>query len=330
MTQVALTGDPTNSANVTYPISPIVVNSETLSSTNPDGVVHVDATQAQAGETSTITVTATDPATNTTTSQSFLVTVAANTNSYTGLTLAPVAFGATQTYTVNTPQTIQLQGSSANSGQPLTYAITTQPTHGTISNFNATTGTLTYTPNPGFQGNDSFQFTVTNTTANSPVDPRRSPCRRPLSPTAAPVTATIRQWRPTTIQLAGSRLPRAARPSTYASRPSRPRELSAVQRGAGPWSILRPRYVGDRYLPVHGDDRRSACAGAGQPAGDRDREPGQYAGRSHGGTGHPDGPVRRAEQGPAPGQQPESRCRTRRSPTRWSPSRPRGRPPSST
>ena len=99
MTQVALTGRPDELGSQTFPVSPIVVNSETLSTTNPDGVVHVNATQAQAGETSTITVTATDPSTNTTTSQSFLATVAANTSSYTGLTLAPVAFGATQTYT---------------------------------------------------------------------------------------------------------------------------------------------------------------------------------------------------------------------------------------
>ena len=173
MTQVALEADPANSANITYPVSPIVVNSETLSTTNPDGVIHVNATQAQAGETSTITVTATDPSTNTSTSQSFVATVAANTSSYTGLTLAPVAFGATQTYSVNTPQTIQLQGSAANSGQTLTYAITTQPTHGTISNFNATTGTLTYTPNAGYQGNDSFQFTVAYTTTSSMTRPAR-------------------------------------------------------------------------------------------------------------------------------------------------------------
>ncbi len=207
MTQVALTNDPVSGAK-SYPMSPIVVNSESLSTTNPDGVIHVNATQAQAGETSNITVTATDPSTNTSTSQSFVATVAANTNSYTGLTLAPVAFGATQTYSVNTPQTIQLQGSNANSGATLTYAITTQPTHGTLSNLNASTGTVTYTPNAGYQGNDSFQFTVTNPTASPALV--SSPKTVTLSttaaspPTAAPVSATTQFGAPTTIQLAGT------------------------------------------------------------------------------------------------------------------------------
>ncbi len=206
MTQVALTSDPV-SGDQTFPMSPIVVNSETLSTTNPDGVVHVNATQAQAGETSTITVTATDPATNTSQSQSFVATVAANTNSYTGLTLQPVAFAATQTYSVNTPQAIQLQGSAANSGAALTYAITTQPTNGTLSNFNATTGTVTYTPNPGFQGNDSFQFTVTNSSATVPTSAPKTVTLTTTAaqpPTASPVTATTQFGNPTTIQLAGS------------------------------------------------------------------------------------------------------------------------------
>jgi cyclophilin family peptidyl-prolyl cis-trans isomerase len=203
MTQVALTKDPVSSAN-SYPVSPIVVNSETLSTTNPNGVIHVNATQAQAGETSTITVTATDPATNTSQTQSFVATVAANTNSYTGLTLAPVAFGATQTYSVNTPQTIQLQGSAANSGATLTYAITTQPTHGTLST-PSSTGSVTYTPNAGYQGSDSFQFTVTNATthvASSPKTVSLTTTPSPL-PTASPVSASTQFGNPTTIQLAG-------------------------------------------------------------------------------------------------------------------------------
>jgi cyclophilin family peptidyl-prolyl cis-trans isomerase len=205
MTQVALTKDPVSGAE-SYPVSPIVVNTATLSSTNPDGVVHIDATQTQAGENSTITVTATDPGTNTSTSQSFQVTVQPNTNSYTGLTLKPVAFAATQTYHVNTPQTIQLQGSAANTGAALTYAITTQPTHGTLSGLNAGTGTVTYTPSSGFQGNDSFQFTVTNSSANLTSSPKAVTLTTTAStaPTASPVTATSSLGNPVTIQLAGS------------------------------------------------------------------------------------------------------------------------------
>jgi len=217
MTQVALEQDPsTTTPAVTYPVSPIVVNSETLSTTNPDGVIHVNATQAQAGENSTITVTATDPSTNTSTSQSFVATVAANTNSYSALTLAPVAFGATQTYSVNTPQTIQLQGSNANSGATLTYKITTQPTHGTLST-PTSAGVVTYTPNSGYQGNDSFQFTVTNPTANLTSSPKTvNLSTTPASPpTAAPVTASSQYGAATPIQLAGS-APTSGQAITYA------------------------------------------------------------------------------------------------------------------
>ena len=34
------------------------------------------------------------------------------------------------------------------------------PAHGTLSGFNPTTGAVTYTPDPGFSGDDNFQFTV--------------------------------------------------------------------------------------------------------------------------------------------------------------------------
>ena len=49
MTQVALSGDP-GTGSQTYPTSPIVVSSETLSNTNPNGVVHIDTTHARVGE----------------------------------------------------------------------------------------------------------------------------------------------------------------------------------------------------------------------------------------------------------------------------------------
>jgi hypothetical protein len=45
-------------------------------------------------------------------------------------------------------------------GATLTYAISSAPTLGTISDFNATTGAFTYTPNASSTGSDSFTFTV--------------------------------------------------------------------------------------------------------------------------------------------------------------------------
>ena len=59
---------------------------------------------------------------------------------------------------------IQLFGSNpnANTTLPLTYAITTPPTNGTISAFDASTGALTYTPTQNYAGPDAFAYTVTD------------------------------------------------------------------------------------------------------------------------------------------------------------------------
>jgi hypothetical protein len=50
------------------------MSSVTLSKVNPDGVLHIDATAAGPGQSSTVTVTATDPTTHTTATQTFTVT----------------------------------------------------------------------------------------------------------------------------------------------------------------------------------------------------------------------------------------------------------------
>jgi peptidyl-prolyl cis-trans isomerase-like 1 len=288
MTKVALNG--------TTPLSPILMSSVTLSNTNPNGVIHVNATQATAGQVANITVTANDSVNHTTTSQTFQVNVtqdivngavniprpfinpipnqvvgvvqttptiqgqtaifqapgvdanptdvltyvvAGGVNSagtgftpllnatatttasgqitvvpnpgftgvinmlvgvrdntdrsntgdvnnianwdYTPVTLtvantapvnlAPIATPGTAAVVANTPTTIQLAGTTSNpqsTTQTLTFNLLGQPAHGTISGFNAQTGTLTYTPNSSFQGTDSFPFSVTDTGAPGP------------------------------------------------------------------------------------------------------------------------------------------------------------------
>jgi len=44
----------------------------------------------------------------------------------------------------------------------LTYAILNGPTNGVLGTLNAITGAVTYTPNPNFNGNDFFRFTVSD------------------------------------------------------------------------------------------------------------------------------------------------------------------------
>lgn len=307
MTQVELEQNPqvglgNPNAPKDFPVSKIQINSAALSNTNPNGVIHVDATRAKAGETSTVTVTANDPATSTKATRSFSVNVAANTQNeraflkqlpypskivtttpgtttnpavvytqhvavnqkdifilpavdpegdkltYTvqaGLTtsatgtqsfvpipatqgtatvdqatgivtvtpaqgftgdinllvgvrdqtnraasgataddpanfdwhqiilnvsgttptaLTPIALPVTQTVAAGNGSTIQLNGQSANpsTSTGLTYNLVSQPANGTISQFNASTGSLVYTPATNFEGTDSFQYTVTD------------------------------------------------------------------------------------------------------------------------------------------------------------------------
>ncbi len=63
---------------------------------------------------------------------------------------------------------ITLTGSDPNTPpHSLTYSIVANPTHGTLSGFNASTGAVTYKPNAGYYGPDSFTFKDNNGTADS-------------------------------------------------------------------------------------------------------------------------------------------------------------------
>ena len=56
----------------------------------------------------------------------------------------------------NTPLSIILAGSNPDPNSTLTAKIVSPPSHGTLGAINQDTGTVTYTPNPGFTGSDSF------------------------------------------------------------------------------------------------------------------------------------------------------------------------------
>ena len=92
--------------------------------------------------------------------------VTVNVTSGTGINHPPTANSLTGSSTVqvvnNVPTTVQLSGNANDAGQTLTFQITTQPTHGTISNLNAQTGSFTYTPASDYIGPDSLTFTTTD------------------------------------------------------------------------------------------------------------------------------------------------------------------------
>jgi len=80
---------------------------------------------------------------------SFTINKAANT--------APVASDQSVTVNKDTAKSITLSASDAN-GDPLTYSIVAQPSHGSLSPSTPGGPSRTYTPNAGYVGPDSFTF----------------------------------------------------------------------------------------------------------------------------------------------------------------------------
>ena len=174
------------------PVNPPVITSATLSSTNPNGALILDATQAKPGETATITVTATDSVDHTVTARAFVVTVGAYSGpSQPAINYRPFANPATATTAVNHAAAVTLPGAGGypDPTQPasLTYSFVTQPAHGAVGAFDAAQGTFVYTPNAGYVGPDTFQYTVQST----------GPKSAPALLSSNPATVSIMTTRPT-------------------------------------------------------------------------------------------------------------------------------------
>jgi cyclophilin family peptidyl-prolyl cis-trans isomerase len=174
ITQIPVTANSFTGEN-SEPVNPLTITSTSLSSTNPNGVAIIDTTQAKPGETATITVTAMAGG-GSEAVQSFNVTVGAYAGATSSSFIGNVNFKPYANTTVsggssNTAQKIQLAGQNTypdtSVSVPLTYSLVSSPQDGTISDFNASTGTFTYTPNVGFSGTDTFQYRVTATGPNS-------------------------------------------------------------------------------------------------------------------------------------------------------------------
>ncbi|MFZ4664325.1 MAG: tandem-95 repeat protein, partial [Caldilineaceae bacterium] len=81
----------------------------------------------------------------------------------TAISDAPVANNGSSTTNEDTPTTITLSATDGD-GDALTYAITNQPAHGTVS---VSGSTATYTPTADYNGSDSFTFTASDGGATS-------------------------------------------------------------------------------------------------------------------------------------------------------------------
>ncbi len=145
------------------PTSPILITSSTISATNPGGVLILDTTSATAGDSGTITVTATDPANNTTTTQSFQVNVGQNVDASGAKVSEPPFLNAVVNQVVATNQTAIFQLSAGNpTGNPLDYKVAggitgtgSSATFSPVQNATATVdanGTVTVVPTKDFNG----------------------------------------------------------------------------------------------------------------------------------------------------------------------------------
>jgi PKD repeat protein/uncharacterized protein YdeI (BOF family) len=103
---------------------------------------------------------------------------------------SPTANAQSVNVAFNTGTAITLTASDPNTTPvqtPLSYSVTTPPSHGALT---GTAPNLTYTPADGFNGEDTFQFTVTNK-ANLTSTATVSLTVTPGSPTANPQSVTV-------------------------------------------------------------------------------------------------------------------------------------------
>src|SRR5205807_2373490 len=93
-----------------------------------------------------------------------------------GVNDPPVVFPQNLNSPEDTALLFQLNGDDGDAEvtQTLTYAIATNPQHGTILNFNPATGRGTYIPANNYNGPDSFTVTMTDDSTAGPPGPLTS------------------------------------------------------------------------------------------------------------------------------------------------------------
>jgi hypothetical protein len=152
-----LTGTDPQGQALTYTVSTGPVHG-TLSGTAPN-LTYTPTAGYHGADSFTFTVK------NTAGLTSASATVSLTTATATGI---PTANSQSVSVAFNTAQGVTLTGSDPDvPALTLTYAVADGPTHGTLSDLNAATGAITYTPAAGYTGLDSFTFTVSNGTNTS-------------------------------------------------------------------------------------------------------------------------------------------------------------------
>jgi len=112
---------------------------------------------------------------------------------------SPIANNQSVNYNLNTPKAITLTGSDPE-GTALAFSVITFPTNGTLT---GTAPNLTYTPNTGYTGADTFTFQVSDgaaTSASATVSLFLTPGSN-LPPVAFNLTASIAEEVPTLLIL---------------------------------------------------------------------------------------------------------------------------------
>jgi hypothetical protein len=114
---------------------------------------------------------------------------------------APVATARSLTTQEDRALPVTLTGSDVD-GDPLTFAVASQPAHGTLT---GTPPNLTYTPAPSYNGPDSFTFTASDGTATSaPATLSITVTSVNNAPVASPSSATTQEDTPVPVTLTGS------------------------------------------------------------------------------------------------------------------------------
>src|SRR4029079_9501955 len=113
---------------------------------------------------------------------------------------SPVAYDQVWDFQMNTPELLSMTASDVDE-DPLTYAVLTQPTHGTLSA--CTDSYCRYSPQTGYSGLDSFTFRASDGTSVSNTATITIRVNDPGTGATYSSAATVAPGDPVTITLEG-------------------------------------------------------------------------------------------------------------------------------